>query len=368
LDKKNVFLIIAVFLVSVIFSLAAICNGCSIELEDKEEQVGDGQSTDNTQSSLTEGQETQEQQGQGSLQEDSQAEEAVQEQDPGDQEETQNNSPYIATVAIDEVEIDTTEEYRALPSQSLNFYVQAYDDDGDGLAYGASDDLGNIAEVTKIDDNNAGFNWIAPEEPGIYRVMIDVFDTEGAEAGAVVFISVDGPAFSESNSRTILPVQDLCGFIVEDQSVRMSYDPWSFVGDSSTGKQIKGYVSFDTSGLTDLQEEDILEAVLSLDLVVVSEYDFADRVDIKALDYGEDLDLEDFAPGGTLIASYPTDVLSYEISSDALLNSLKDTIGSSKMYFQLKFGMDKKTNGDDKSDGLRIMLDTANIQIVYVER
>lgn len=92
-----------------------------------------------------------------------------------------NNPPYLEDINVNgspigcdacyliSVELDT------YTGEKLNFSVKATDDDGDSLSYDVKDSMGSVPEISKIDNNNIKFQWVAPDKPGdvVLRVSVD---------------------------------------------------------------------------------------------------------------------------------------------------------------------------------------------------
>jgi len=93
---------------------------------------------------------------------------------------------------------------------------------------------------------------------------------------------------------------------------------------------------------------------------------FATITDIKAFNYGNSLDAEDFNPGGTRLAQIPISSTSYTITGDTLKNQLQLVLNETgRDYFQLKLGLDGETNDDLISDTVSIYLDHIYLYITY---
>lgn len=357
---RKSYILAAVLFLTLIFSMAAVCNSCSIGPIEEEDDTGQVDEV------ITSDEEEQAQGTEDAEPEPPNEEEEAEEETAQEPDETVVNSqPYIYSVALNGDVIDTTQEVRVLQGDSLDFIVQAGDDDGDELTFGAYDSVGNIQDVTKIDDNTAGFSWTAPDEPGVYQVTIDVFDESGGETSVIINVTVNeyvGP----TETISLYPSPTLCGFTDGDY-LKTADEGWAFFGDSPRDTQLKGYISFDIRGISGLDPDSIRTVFCTVEHTVINEYDFAEYIHIKAFDYGESLDVGDFRVGGTFIASYPTNELSYMISNEALFNTLAEALDEGRQYYQLKFGMDSVTNGDGVSDGLRIDLDSIVLSVVYAE-
>ena len=140
------------------------------------------------------------------------------------------------------------------------------------------------------------------------------------------------------------------------------------VGDAENNAQIKAYMSFDIS---ELHEKTVLAAEISL--VQTKREDshpelFAKTVDYKAFNYGSSLDAGDFAIGGVLLERIPILTTSYTVSGDALLSELQTVIDDpGRDYFQVKLGLNSKTNNNGLQDDVVIDLRNVGLHIRYLD-
>lgn len=174
--RKNKFFIILVILtLFTIFATAATCNFCGIKLDTATSEKSEEEK--NTTSEVTESNEE--------ITEETEPEEieAVAEED--------NNNPFIETIAVNENEINESDEIRVVSGNYLNFVVIASDEDDDELTYSANDNIGNNLEITKLDNTFCGFSWLAPNNPGLYDLTIKVEDNKSGEDHVVIHILVN---------------------------------------------------------------------------------------------------------------------------------------------------------------------------------
>jgi hypothetical protein len=197
-----------------------------------------------------------------------------------------NNNPVILHVAANEIELDLSDEFRVIVGENFNFFVIAEDDDDDELSYSASDSNGNNMETIKLDNTAAGFGWVAPTEPGLCELYITVSDDKGGSASAIVKVTVNEMVVSVVSESELIADPALSGSIRQGQAVMI--DDKYRVGDTNNNRQLKGYISFDISGLGGISVLDV-----SLDMPVFSIYNnpenISDSLDIKVFDYGNSL-------------------------------------------------------------------------------
>lgn len=164
---------------------------------------------------------------------------------------------------------------------------------------------------------------------------------------------------------------DLCGYIIKDEMVvppdtSVSSVGTIFVGDLTSRKTTKGYISFNISDLSSLTDVNILMASLSFNGVTIDgDPTFADYLVIKEFDYGTELVLSDFGFGGNFITQFSTSdpVDSFRFSGDNLLDKLQAAAEYGRNYFQIKLGLSSPNNDDTIRDGY--WLDLADTFLMY---
>ena len=167
---------------------------------------------------------------------------------------------------------------------------------------------------------------------------------EGSGEGAVFTPDVD---------------KNLSGYIVKDGPVITRV---VLVGDTASNKETKGYISFDISELLNSR---VVSVELKISNIVAAvDPTFADQLNIKVYNYGNSLDISDFAVGGDLLASIPTAGLtSINISSNNLKDLMNKSITGGTGYFQLKLGLSTPSDNDGIADMFGINLDNAKLTV-----
>ncbi len=169
---------------------------------------------------------------------------------------------------------------------------------------------------------------------------------------------------------SIAPYLQLSGIIFENgtffYNLSTMIGPYINVGDEATNNwQIKAYISFDIKELHGKTVQDAEISIVKLPDVGHPE-SFASTVDYKAFDFGDSLDPGDFAIGGTMLERIPISSTSYTISGDTLKSELQMVIDDTgRDHFQLKLGLNGKTNNDGKNDRIRIDLRDVSLHIRY---
>ena len=362
--KKQRFILIAILALIMFFSVSAVCNLCGLNL------AGTGQSGSSSESKEG-GQDDTTSASQGSASETSA--EVTEETEQEETEQAENHDPVIVKVIADDVELDLAGELRTLVNTGIKFQVQARDEDGDEMSYFVSDSNGNNMETVKLDNDNAAFGWVSPGEMGLHEIYIKVTDGNGGECNATVKVTANVMAHAfegedaEEPAVSVFetgPYTSLCGSVTS-RSVLWGSLPQCITGDSGDNEQIKAYLSFDISSLLGLSGLEVVSATLDLgNLARINDPGFADRLDIKAIQYGE-LGTEDFAVGGTALISCSTGLGQFSFSNDALKNTLQQVINEDSSYYQVKFGLNSATDSDDVADCLGINYPEAKLTITY---
>jgi hypothetical protein len=180
--------------------------------------------------------------------------------------------------------------------------------------------------------------------------------------------SIEEHEVAPSEEISISPDADLSGSVRDTGNVWIASSVGNqiILGDTSEDKQTKGYLSFD---IRELHGKTVQDAEINFsELDKVNNPEFAAYLDVKAVNYGNSLDSDDFAFGGVSLARIPTSSTSYTISGDTLKNELQKILESSETdYFQVKLGLSSKTNNDGTEDFLGFFLNDAWLYIIYID-
>ena len=170
---------------------------------------------------------------------------------------------------------------------------------------------------------------------------------------------------------SIGPMFDLSGIVYEGGSFLYSNHlllrSKVIVGDeASKNLQIKAYISFDIKELHGKTVQDAEIRVVQTKREDSHPESYAKTVDYKAFNYGSSLDAGDFKIGGTMLERIPISSTSYTISGDTLKSELQMVIDDKgRDYFQLKLGLDGKTNNNGLQDDVVIDLRNVSLNIRY---
>jgi len=365
--KNKLYVFLSILTIIFLFGTAAICTQCGASIDKAIGGLGDnvdeeppGTEPGGEQPSGTEPGET------------PPDDEPLEDEPPSGDEpsDEENNPPVIEVVIANGVTVEAGDEVTTITGNSINFEVQASDPDDDELLYTATDNLGNIMEVIKIDNNHAQFGWVAPDTAGNYDVTIAASDEEEAADTRVIPVSVGIIEGAITDGRTIAPDPALSGCMNESRIPSLASEsssaPNIYVGDSADGSNIKGYLSFNVNSLSG---KTIVEAE-----VVITHFGrigdpttlLGSDLDFYAVNYGDSLDGSDYRTGSyTHLTSMAPDRDSFSISSDDLVNEIQEVLDDpGRDNFQLKLlFQNANTNGDP--DGFEIILSNVSLFITY---
>ncbi|MBM3705100.1 MAG: hypothetical protein FJW66_01105 [Actinobacteria bacterium] len=369
-NKKIFFYILSLLTIVTFLSLAALCNQCSISNLLSGITTASGEISEITGDDNLESDEQNEQTGNGEntvTDEDAESEEA---EDEGEEvasepdENPENQPPVINSIYLvtgdDREEID--DSITAIGKMYYDFIMEATDAENEDLTHDASCSGGMIIHSEQVDNNYSRLVWTAESE-GNYSITFIVRDGSN-ETTRTVNVDIDDVA----TEFVAEPFQDLCGHIVKDTMIYDGEDS-VLVGDDGAGRQVKGYLSFDISMLSGDPDSEVLMASLRCDSCYVDisgDLSFAEKLDIKAFDYGNSLDMGDFAVGGTLLISIPADGLSrIDFVNPGIADTMNSFIDNEKRYYQLKLGFDVAADSDTVIDGIWIPVNDLYINGLY---
>jgi len=169
---------------------------------------------------------------------------------------------------------------------------------------------------------------------------------------------------------SIGPMYDLSGIVYESGSFLYSNHTLLglkiIVGDAANNDQIKAYISFNISALHGRNVQNAEISFVQTKREDSHPESFAKTVDFKAFNYGNSLDSGDFAVGGTLLERIPILTTSYTVSGDSLISELQNVLDDSgRGYFQVKLGLNAKTNNNGLQDDIVIDLRNVSLHIRY---
>ncbi len=122
-----------------------------------------------------------------------------------------------------------------------------------------------------------------------------------------------------------------------------------FFGDTNADTVTKGYLSFDISALSGLEDATIIDVDLVAPIHEIGNEPWlaADEIHIKVLDYGNELDVpDDFALGGTMVKTFNTSdsLADLNFGTNALKSELQAKVDIGGENFQLKLSLTNKSD------------------------
>ncbi len=374
--KNKLYIFLSILTIIFLLGTAAICTQCGANIDEAVGDLGDnideeppGTEPGGEQPSSTEPGET-------PPDDELPSGDAPPDEPPDDDPplEGENNPPVIEVVIANGVIIEAGDEVITITENSINFEVQASDPDDDELLYTATDNLGNIMEVIKIDNNHAHFGWVAPETAGNYDVTIAASDEEEAADLRVIPVSVgheeEGSGGYVHDDITKVPDPALSGCMSESRIPSLASEsssaPNIYVGDSADGSNVKGYLSFNVN---DLSGKTVVEAE-----VVITHFGrtgdpttlLGSDLDFYAVNYGDSLDGSDYRTGSyTHLTSMAPESTSFTISGSELIEEIQEVLDDpGRDNFQLKLFF-QSANGNGDPDGFEIILSNVSLFITY---
>lgn len=207
-----------------------------------------------------------------------------------------------------------------LSGSEYDVSVNASDPDGDSLSYSWAVSGGSIAEPDKSQTA-----IIAPNATGTYNISVIVDDGRGGLAEE----SLD---FTVMAAITLTEAPGICGgYIIKDTDAYPSSS--AMVGDYINNKPIRGFLSFDISGLAGIE---IISASL-----VFNEYqehnnpsDFIEAVWVISVNWGTgNIKPAHYDLQGTLIGEHS--IPTFTCSNQKLVDELNQAIGDGRPSFQV---------------------------------
>ncbi len=236
------------------------------------------------------------------------------------------------------------------PGVEYSIPVIASDPDGDSLSYQWS-----VAGGSILDDTSNPIKWTTPSS-GDYDITVTVKDGKGGTDTKTETVSV--------GSFSILPLpKSEWGHIIRDDSICRNSTCKIVVGDYINNKPVRGFVSYDISGLAG-------KIVTFANLVFYGPVQWGDPaslislISVEIVDWGNGpLELEDYFLLGTTLFSSSGPTLNWE--SGILVDYLQDAIDSGKDKFQIRISNPGLlTNNNNTMDAWGYPVDQFSLNVV----
>jgi hypothetical protein len=365
--KKKIYIILSALSIICLFSIAALCNQFSLP----DQSTGTEEETASEETVADEIEEKAESDEDTGLEDD-----AEDGQIPGDNgeeedaEDTSSDGDVKGEAPTIRLEISQGATYSS--ADDVCFWrVEAFvtGDPAPDISWSKDDSLGAFG------DNIAQVNLSSGES---YTLTATATNSAGSESA---YITLNWECDGESEDETevvedvhaygysVAAEQSLSGFIIQDTEV-VTGTGSVHIGDNIDDMQLKGYLSFDISTLSDITVEYATLTFSNVELIRSPE-DIGTILRVKYFAY-DTLDLDDFEVGGVTIGDREIVGMSTIIfnvdDSPSFLETLNSAINDPDTdYYQLKFGINGSTNGDGRSDKIVFDVSETILEIIYYQ-
>lgn len=259
-----------------------------------------------------------------------------------------------------------------------SFIVIAADRDDDAIDFNLAASHGRLVDITRVAVDSVAFTWLSPANPAGNLEALNVIITVAASdpSGAtdrqqirLALLPDVGELEPESMEVTITSsaVQTLSGYISAGGLVRTEV---VLVGDNAANEMYKGFLTFNIGLLAEVAPEDIVAARIRFVNVNKSgrPESFATWVDFKEFNYGDSLDLRDFAVGGTLFYRQRAESFgSGTVIQGSLITQIRQAAGDGRNRFQVKIGLDAGTNSNGADDLFQFRPENVELEITIID-
>jgi len=357
--KRKFYLILAIITIISLFSFAAICTQCGADTEDKvgtEDEIPAESKDDEIPV-----EEDEEATDEDSTESEDIEDEADSQEDADSEEDSDSDDAEAPTISLEVYE-------GPFPAESLCVYrIQANvtGSPSPSITWSKDDSGGSWGtKKAQVNLNNPSDSYTltatATNSEGSATDSIDIsWGCEEAEPEP----EPEPEAEPEGGETSIFATPEISGYMLETEVFNSDR---ALMGDAAIDVQIKGYLSFDISGLHGKTVQDAEINFTSIRGWGNPE-SFASSIVVKIFNYIR-LDASDFAVGGLHLATMPISAASYTISGNTLKNELQAVLDNGvRDYFQLKLGLNATTNNDGISDVARINCNEAVLYISYTD-
>jgi len=354
--KRNKFYIFLIILTIIsLFSFAALCNQCAVDTGDKVDVEEDETVVD---------------------EDDADTDDDI---DTDNEDDTDMDDDTDAS-DDDDTDTDDADTEKEAPTMTLEIY--------EGPMYSAADDICYWRVKANVDGSpNPTISWSRDNSNGsfgtkkaqvnlnrgeTYTLIAIATNSEGSvEKSIVLEWGCDEP---EPEPEIITGDMDITasnsgsGYIAQGFGATMGTNE-VFIGDTNVDTVTKGYLSFNISDLSDMDDITFTDVDLRIPIDEVGGEPWlgADIINIKVFYYGSNLDVpEDFEIGGELVKTFnindSLDNLSF--GNNTLKSELQDAVDSGKSRFQFKLGFNNKSN-NGMGDWYLLNPDNVTLSVEY---
>jgi len=277
-----------------------------------------------------------------------------------------------------EEEAEEEEEEKTAPTIDLEIYLDATPTDGICYYRVQANVTGNPSPSVSWNKDDSGGAWgsrkaqVNLHDPSeTFTLVGTATNSEGTATDSIILSW--GCAIPEPEPTVVdvdFPAEvGKCGYIFQDVGAYSGTDI-VYVGDTAGDKIIKGYLSFDISSISALEDITITEVEVEIPGVIVaygSPWLAGNILNIKVFPYGDTLDFPvDYSVGGELVKTFNTTATidSFTFSSSSLKAELQNAVDTGMEDFQLKFGLNTYSHNHD-ADCYRFTPSHCEIEITY---
>ena len=347
MKKNKLYIIIAVLTIICLFSFSALCSDWKAtgdEVDVEEEATAEEE------------------------------EEAEEEATAEEEEEAEEE----ATAEEEEEAEEEAEEEKVAPTIDLEIYLDATPTDGICYYRVQANVTGNPSPSVSWNKDDSGGAWgsrkaqVNLHDPSeTFTLVGTATNSEGTATDSIILswgCEIPEPEPTEVEVEFSAEVGK-CGYIFQDVGAYSGTDI-VYVGDTAGDKIIKGYLSFDISGISSLEDITITEVRIVVPGVIVaygSPWLAGNLLNIKVFYYGETLDEPaDFAVGGELVKTFNTSdtIDNFTFSTSKLKEELQKAVNIGIEDFQFKFGLNNYSNNHD-ADCYRFTPSDCKLEVTY---
>jgi hypothetical protein len=353
MKKNKLYIIIAVLTIICLFSFSALCS----------DWKATGDEVDVEEEAAAEEEEEAEEEAAAEEEEEAEEEAAAEEEEEAEE------------------EAEEEEEEKTAPTIDLEIYLDATPTDGICYYRVQANVTGNPSPSVSWNKDDSGGAWgsrkaqVNLHDPSETFTLVGTATNSEGTATASIILSwgceIPEPPEPEPTEVEVEFSAEVgkCGYIFQDVGAYSGTDI-VYVGDTAGDKIIKGYLSFDISSISALEDITITEVEVEIPGVIVaygSPWLAGNILNIKVFPYGDTLDFPvDYSVGGELVKTFNTTATidSFTFSTSKLKEELQKAVNIGREDFQFKFGLNNYSNNHD-ADCYRFTPSHCEIEITY---
>ena len=275
--------------------------------------------------------------------------------DSDDDADTDTDSDDDTDTDTDTDSDDYADVVKEAPTISLAIYEGPTFEEGICYSRVKATVTGSPTPTVSWSKDDSGGAWLPKKvqvninNPGdTYTLTATATNSEGSTTATIVInwgCPVPGPEPEPEPIETTVPIgadAAISGYIIVGRNAHSGTNV--YVGDTSSNKQVKTYLSFDISSISAFDDITIKDVWVTIPIQHIFNHpELASSViHIKVYDYGSSLDYPaDQAVGGELVKTLSTSAALSDMnfSSNKLVDELQKAVELDKQWLQLKIGL-----------------------------